>query len=248
MPGVKPNVTRAAMAGENAQAVMGAGAAGDAMSGPIVAIGQKVAARLARMPGATSAVNAALMRVVTKHVEVKHAVSRVGKHAVSCVGKHVASSAVTYVATCAVNNAASRTSKARTSAKRAHHASRVRRVSLETAAGLSAHARGAVIARNAASAQQSSAQQQMLPSRTLQRPTGLPWQQPRVEWRQTPGRKHRAVSALSGVVSGVVAMNAVMSRVQICAGIVRMSDKVSARLKHKVSKKVSARTFLMPHL
>ena len=243
MPGVKPNVTRAAMAGENAQAVMGAGAAGDAVSGPIVAIGQKVAARLARMPGATSAVNAALMRV-----EVKHAVSRVGKHAVSCVGKHVASSAVTYVATCAVNNAASRTSKARTSAKRAHHASRVRRVSLETAAGLSAHARGAVIARNAASAQQSNAQQQMLPSRTLQRPTGLPWQQPRVEWRQTPGRKHRAVSALSGVVSGVVAMNAVMSRVQICAGIVRMSDKVSARLKHKVSKKVSAKTFLMPHL
>ena len=245
MPGVKPNVTRAAMAGENAQAVMGAGAAGDAMSGPIVAIGQKVAARLARMPGATSAVNAALMRVVVKHVAMKRAEM---KHAVSCVGKHVASSAVTYVATCAVNNVASRTSKARTSAKRAHHASRVRRVSLETAAGLSAHARGAVIARNAASAQQSSAQQQMLPSRTLQRPTGLPWQQPRVEWRQTPGRKHRAVSALSGVVSGVVAMNAVMSRVQICAGIVRMSDKVSARLKHKVSNTVSARTFLMPHL
>lgn len=216
MPGAKLNVTLARVAGASVVAVMAAAVVVDAMSAAIVVLGvgnvQKVAARLARMAvpmvEATSAVNAAL-----KHAGMKRAVS----------------SAVTCVATFAVNNAASKKWKARNSVKRAHHVSRVKPVSHEKAAVLSGRAVNVVIALNAANAQPSSARQPMQLSRTLQRLTGLPWQQPRAERRQMLARKHRAVS---GVVSGVVAMNAVMSRVQTCAEISRKS----------------ARTLLMQHL
>ena len=146
MPDAKPSVTRAAA---SVAAAMGAGVAVDAMSAQTVELvsALKVAARLARTVEAMSAVNPARKRAAKKHVVMTCV-------AMTCVAmKHAASS----VATCAVDHAASKTSKARNSAKRAR---RMRLVSHVKAAVLSVRARGveiAGIALNAVSARQSNA-------------------------------------------------------------------------------------------
>ena len=179
---------------------MAAEVAGGAMSEVTVVVSvQKVAAKLAQMAApmveATSAVNAAL-----RHAGMRHAVS----------------SAVTCVATFAVNNAASKKSKARNRAKRVH------RVSLGKAAVLSAHAVNAV---NATNAQQSSALQPMLLSKTLQQPTVQQWQPLQAVLRQMLARKRHAVNGVSGAVNAAVAMNAVMSLTRTCV----LSVKTNAR-------------------
>ena len=151
MPDAKPSVTRAAA---SVAAAMGAGVAVDAMSAQTVELvsALKVAARLARTVEAMSAVNPARKRAAKKHV-VMTCVAMTCV-AMTCVAmKHAASS----VATCAVDHAASKTSKARNSAKRAR---RMRLVSHVKAAVLSVRARGveiAGIALNAVSARQSNA-------------------------------------------------------------------------------------------
>ena len=77
----------------------------------------------------------------------------------------------------------------------------------------------------------------MLPSRTLQQPTGQRWQQPQVVHCLMLARKRRAVNVTANVAA---ATNAVMSRVEI-----RVQRRVMiVRMSVRMDDKVSARTFL----
>ena len=133
MPGAKPSVTLAVAIA--VAVVITAGEAVAAMSAVSAVSGQKVVAKSVLKAEAMNAVN-----VAPRRVGVKHAAMDAGNNAMSSV------------VTCAANNAVSRKLRARNNAKRARHGSRAKRVSLEKAAVQTAHARGAVIVRNAVSA------------------------------------------------------------------------------------------------